>query len=301
LVYSFGSGTQGQLGINSTPAAKPIPTKLPLENIVQISAGSYHNLVLNEQGQLFTWGHAENGRLGDGQDEEDAIVPIELKALSQVSVRAIASGVAHSLVLTKSGEVYAWGYGEFGQLGIGSNPVSQSVPVLVPITGIVGIACGWRHSLAFKANGELYAWGWNDCGQVGNGTQQDQLTPVLIPGVDVVAAFCGGKHSMVITRNGELYGWGKNEDEQLSPGWGAEVLTPQLMDIPGVSPPKAHWNTHMHHFYCMRWKLRPCNFAILYLMWLGERDEQSTFFELHDIVFLLSMTLLSLPVGSTES
>lgn len=103
------------------------------------------------------------------------------------------------------------GYGEYGQLGIGTLPASHPWPTAVNgLPPVVGVACGWRHTLAFTgrrhklfinpvATGDLYAWGWNDCGQLGDGTLTDRPSPKHIPGIDVVATFCGGKHSMALT------------------------------------------------------------------------------------------------------
>ena len=43
----------------------------------------------------------------------------------------VACGSAHSLCITESGEVYVWGRGKSGRLGLGSSTRDRHLPVLV--------------------------------------------------------------------------------------------------------------------------------------------------------------------------
>eukprot|EP01127_Copromyxa_protea_P021349 TRINITY_DN7311_c0_g1_i2.p1 TRINITY_DN7311_c0_g1~~TRINITY_DN7311_c0_g1_i2.p1 ORF type:complete len:453 (-),score=54.40 TRINITY_DN7311_c0_g1_i2:125-1483(-) len=297
FVWSFGSGTQGQLGTGTTPSGSPPKKVKQLKDVVQISAGSYHNLALTADNKIYSWGHGENGRLGNSLDSSDDVpLPTEITSLSDIDIKCIASGVAHSMVVTKSGTVYGWGYGEYGQLGIGHSPINHSIPTkIASISKVAGVACGWRHTLAFTESGLLYAWGWNDCGQLGDGTLVDRASPVLISGLDVVSAFCGGKHSMVLTRKGQLYAWGKNEDGQLWSDWKDPINKPKKLDIYKLNMSTVHWSTHSHPYYCLRWKLNQCMEKLL-LLWLAKNDRGSIVYALNDIAFLITVTLLSIPV-----
>ena len=63
---------------------------------------------------------------------------------------AIAAGVNHSLALTKSGRVIAWGCGnDYGM--INSNFGQCGVPASAT-HGVSAISAGYAHSLALKAN-----------------------------------------------------------------------------------------------------------------------------------------------------
>lgn len=58
-VFSWGSNSYGQLGIDSVVYQAPYPMlveDLCHENIVDISAGQYHNLALTSEGRLYSWG-----------------------------------------------------------------------------------------------------------------------------------------------------------------------------------------------------------------------------------------------------
>ena len=37
-----------------------------MENIVSITAGSYHTLAIDEDGDLWSWGYNEYGQIGNG-------------------------------------------------------------------------------------------------------------------------------------------------------------------------------------------------------------------------------------------
>jgi len=82
-------------------------------------------------------------------------------------VVAIAAGERHSLALTDSGDLYAWGENGDGQLGTG-NTTDSNVPVLI-LSGVSSIGAGYRHSLAVKTDATAWAWGKNAGGQLDTG------------------------------------------------------------------------------------------------------------------------------------
>ena len=59
---------------------------------------------------MYSVGLGTNGRLGQG-NTNTLEVPEEIDQLNQVGVKKLAAGCRHSLALTESGDVYAWGYG----------------------------------------------------------------------------------------------------------------------------------------------------------------------------------------------
>ena len=108
-------------------------------------------LALSSTGQVLAWGDNRNGQLGDGTTTGSS-TPVAVSLPSGTTVTAIAGGLLHSLALTSSGQVLAWGNNAYGQLGNGtttssSTPVAVSVPSGTTITAIAG---GWEHSLAIQ-------------------------------------------------------------------------------------------------------------------------------------------------------
>lgn len=61
-----------------------------------------------------------------------ASAPRLLEGLKATGVKAVAAGGSHFAVISQSGEVYVWGNGENGQLGLG-HLVSQPSPRLLKL------------------------------------------------------------------------------------------------------------------------------------------------------------------------
>ena len=77
-----------------------------------------------EQGtELYTWGQGVLGQLGHG-DEKPQNQPRLIVSFLGTNVKSVSCGNQHTAVLLESGEVYSFGRGNFGQLGLGSLQVS---------------------------------------------------------------------------------------------------------------------------------------------------------------------------------
>lgn len=113
----------------------------------------------------------------------------------------IECGAQFSLALTKFGQVWTWGKGDYFRLG---HNVEQHVrkPTLVEaLRGkkISHVAVGALHCLAVTETGQVYAWGDNDHGQQGNGTTVVNRKPTLVQGLEtsrIVKVACGSSHSI---------------------------------------------------------------------------------------------------------
>jgi len=67
---------------------------------------------------LFTWGLGSKGQLGHGNCENQN-TPQLVKSLENVFLKSVKLGWQHSICLSVTGAVYAWGCNEDGQLGHG--------------------------------------------------------------------------------------------------------------------------------------------------------------------------------------
>ena len=68
-LYSWGSNRYGQLGIAGTNTYKiNMPTLMNLPHgvgkVVDFSCGEEHCALLNQDGEVFTWGYGNDGQLG---------------------------------------------------------------------------------------------------------------------------------------------------------------------------------------------------------------------------------------------
>lgn len=158
-------------------------------NVKAITAGSQHSLYVTENGDLYVMGGNTYGQLGDGTTISR---PLPVKVASNVKTVAangLSGYTSHSLYVTKSGELYAMGGNDFGQLGDGTI-IRRSTPVPVA-SNVKIIAAGGRHSLYVTELGELYSVGYNGFGQLGDGTTIDRHEPVIVAGIVNIAAISG--------------------------------------------------------------------------------------------------------------
>ncbi|MBA0829265.1 hypothetical protein Goarm_013882, partial [Gossypium armourianum] len=64
------------------------------------------------------WGRNQNGQLGLGTTE-DSPVPQKIKAFQGISIKMVAAGAEHTAAISKEGALYGWGWGRYGNLGLG--------------------------------------------------------------------------------------------------------------------------------------------------------------------------------------
>lgn len=95
-VYNFGRNTYGQLG--EERARSWLPEKLNVDNLKCLSLGSEHNLAVNRNGKVFSWGWNEHGNCGTG-DVEDKNRPQRVLIDNAVQVSA---GTGQSFAITIS-------------------------------------------------------------------------------------------------------------------------------------------------------------------------------------------------------
>ena len=119
--------------------------------------------------------------------------------------KQITAGRSHTCALSELGDVYCWGYGEYGQLGSGTT-LDNSISVLVQgLEDVVAVSAGSYHTCALHEGGEVYCWGNGDYSQLGNGSTLDSSVPVLVQGFEnAVVVSAGGGHNCVLREGGEI-------------------------------------------------------------------------------------------------
>jgi alpha-tubulin suppressor-like RCC1 family protein len=238
-VLAWGNSYSGQLGNGTTTSSStPVVVSLPSGTVVTaIGGGSNNSLALTSTGQVLAWGLNSSGQLGNGTTV-DSTTPVAVN-IPGTTITAIAGGSAHSLALTSTGTVLAWGNNTYGQLGNG-NTTNSSTPVVVSLasgTTVTAIASGSMssgvHSLALTSAGQVLAWGLNNYGQLGNGTTTTfSATPVSVSlpsGTTVTAIAAGSFHSLALTSTGKLLAWGGNGFGQFGNGTTTGSNTPVLV------------------------------------------------------------------------
>ncbi|ORY08101.1 RCC1/BLIP-II protein [Basidiobolus meristosporus CBS 931.73] len=140
-VYVFGLNKHGLLGVAPQELGTsfvPIEVKFPtLQDagipIVDLSSGWNHITVLDQQGNLHTWGRNDHFQLGiENTDESQG-----------KRVREFRCGSEHSIALCEDDECFTWGWNEHGNCGTG-DLANVSVPTrLLHVRHIRQVACGY--------------------------------------------------------------------------------------------------------------------------------------------------------------
>jgi alpha-tubulin suppressor-like RCC1 family protein len=237
LAFAAGDNLSGQLGNGgNSDSTVPVPVSLSGTGLASIGAGETHSLGVTATGQVRAWGNGTDGQLGNGTNASSN-VPVAVSLPPATTITAVAGGALHSLALTSTGQVLAWGNGSDGQLGNGTN-ASSNVPVAVslpPATTITAIAAGTVHSLALTSTGQVLAWGDNAGGQLGDGTTNPSNVPVAVslpPGTTITAIAAGNIHSLAVTSTGAVLAWGFNADGELGDGGNTNSDVPVATMLP---------------------------------------------------------------------
>lgn len=230
------SGEYGRLGHGDEvrQATPKLVEGLQNKAVIFVAAGGFHTAAIVDGGSLWTWGGGYFGQLGHG-DETDRKTPKMVKGVQQTVAHVIACGTHHSLMLTESQEVWTWGSGEFGKLGI-SDEEKHTEPVMITAlqgVQIIDVSTGGFHSCALTNQGQMYTWGGGDKGQLGHGDENNQNLPVVIEalrGKKVIKMSSGMHHTMALLDNGDVYSWGSGEYGRLGHDDEQMQTTPLLID-----------------------------------------------------------------------
>jgi alpha-tubulin suppressor-like RCC1 family protein len=185
-LWVWGTNQESQLGLGEgAPKVIETPRRGPSfpSPRVDLAPGVCHVIALTRDGSLWTWRSKEAGRLGIPHEDHSFIkIPHKIPVPDVVRVFA---GSGTSLVLTKNGALYIWGWGGFGQLGQSSGfDYYNHEPQMIFPSGVLDVACGWTHYLALLEDRTVWGWDHNDCKKI---TSQDvpevsNPVPIEIPG-----------------------------------------------------------------------------------------------------------------------
>ena len=203
-VHTCGLNDRGQCGSGDPQENRLAPGRVEaLADAVCVSAacGFEHTAVVTSSGDLFCFGSNDSGQCGCDSDVSCVTLP-RLVRLPRGGppprVAAVACGTSHTLAVTATGALFAWGANAAGQLGTGDTTPRRSPTPVQWLQGVVVTVCaaGDVHSCAVAASGDAYAWGRAASGVLGIAgeaapTSQQPASQQARPApAAVVAALC---------------------------------------------------------------------------------------------------------------
>lgn len=223
-LWSMGDNESGQLGIGKWGDTYHTPQKI-MENVLSVSNGAQHGIILDYRGRLYGVGDNKYGQLGLGSKQEFFPREIPIKQYA----------------LDTNGQ-------KIPKLDKDGNPVTDAMGAVIytfSYVTFVQISAGAYHSAALDKDGNVWLTG---------AAEKYQTFPfetnVLTTGVQYVAKWtkaklidpdtgleikashveCGFDFTVIVSRdNKKIYGWGCNERGEL--GIGEELTTANVKPI----------------------------------------------------------------------
>ena len=129
-------------------------------------------------------------------------------------------GARHTITLSNDGTLHSFGYNEQGQLGLGHNNFSVSLPTPIPnLPNINMVSCGDYFTVCVDVEGFIWSFGENHCGQLGTGKTTNFNVPQKLQNIPpVLSVSCGSDHTLIITNDSNLWSCGCNRYGQLCLG-----------------------------------------------------------------------------------
>ncbi|KAK3082491.1 hypothetical protein FSP39_012686 [Pinctada imbricata] len=153
-------------------------------------------------------------------------------------------GFASVILSTQNdGDIYVWGGGSEGQLGLGEETECPKPTLLDTADRVICISCGYYHTAFVTDQGEVFTFGESDGGKLGLGDEsvkaQEPIKVDLPEKAKEVA--CGGSHTVVLAKSGKVYTFGDGSNGQL--GHGNKILQ-------SASPVPLHLSQKVAHVAC---------------------------------------------------
>ena len=115
--------------------------------------------------------------------------------------------------VTRSGEVFNWGNGDYGRLGHGDETNQYTPKRAEALVGVkvTMVSCRGHHTAVCTEDGHVYTFGQGKYGQLGHGGKENRTSPALVQalqGKRITQVQCGRFHTMAWTSSGYVFTWG---------------------------------------------------------------------------------------------
>lgn len=235
-VFAWGEGYYGNGSENMKIFLRPHEIE-GISNAKQAVRGKNHNLVLDENGNVWGWGSNSNYPMSSSLYEK-VTKPTQIPLLSDVA--QIAAGAEFSLFLKNDGTLWGVGKNNMGQLGQDSLSENISEPIQIKFDdspAIKYIDAGEEYAVA-ASDTAIYVWGTNSYGQMGKNPETPNLkfTPVKLAvpldvGEVITKISAGTRFGLILTNLNNVYVWGDNKNGEYGRGDKINTFVPTKIDL----------------------------------------------------------------------
>ena len=217
-VFIFGSNHYGKLGIGkyaNTLRFTHEPQKIDLPPIREVCCGSFFNICLSEDGEVFSFGRNSKGELGLGNNV-DYNLPQKIESLKDVDF--IECGIDFSFAKCNNA-VYCWGNNTKGQLGNGNTTnINEPTKCNNWPDDVIDIKCGSAHTLVLTSTQEVYSCGdplYGSLGRICEFVSESTELKKIDCLSEIIKIECGWSSSMCVDIHGSIFVFGDNHNGQL--------------------------------------------------------------------------------------
>ena len=242
VLFVWGGGEHGELGIGSKGGAVPRPRWAPRwepgpahQDSIRGTSREHHREMKQP---LLALTPTRINLPAVSMDGSTMIVGLH-GVFRRCRVRQIAAGARHTGIVTDAGDLLMCGWGESGKLGLGDE-ADRTTPTMVDRAlfghdAVLMVACGERHTAALTEGGVVYTCGRGLEGQLGHGDAENQRVPTRIPTAQfnngrVVMLTAGKRHTVALSEEGHVFTWGHGGNGQLGQGSAEDLLSPRLLE-----------------------------------------------------------------------
>ena len=230
VVYAFGRGDSGQLGIGRDEGFIIVPSASAVADAAKATTAPAPG---EAAAQLLT------------------ATSYNVRTPRRLAMSAFAPPLAPSPATAGPGSPQSGGGGGGGKRRPSPRRSSSLASAEVVPWRASSVACGAFHSAAISAAGDVLTWGKEDHGMLGHGHgSMDQWSPRVVDRHElggggggeaaadwrIVGVACGGWHTCAATASGAVYAWGRGEYGRLGLGDDRSRPRPELVAslAPGV-------------------------------------------------------------------
>ena len=201
----------------------------------------FSSLLYFFQGQVWSSGIGNQGQLGHG-NAESSHEPKIIEALLGIRIVKIAAGGWHSIAISDEGDVFVWGWNNYGQLGLKTEDgsiektnennflISDSIPDknLEPIQ--IQFVPTVLEITTYKNNNSLM-----DSKDLSDNIESPFKIPKTLESlhefhenVSIVDICCGSRHTLALSQDNKVYAWGWNKYGQLGVKQNGKIIQGEI-------------------------------------------------------------------------
>ncbi|XP_025077911.1 ultraviolet-B receptor UVR8-like [Pomacea canaliculata] len=218
-------GHSGDVGF-SDAMVDPCSLEGSSGGVSAVACGSSHTVLVTGSGQIYVWGNGNSGQLGCGDQTsrwKPTQIHLSLRLPPGATIRSVACGSRHTMVVLTNGHVYSFGNNFYAQLGYNfreknykENQVERQclyrVASICFQKGVPGRSVFCKRVALEKTNSQTSAVG-------------------VLVSRPVRQVSCGDKHSLFLFDDGDVAAVGNNAHGQIGDGGHQESVVPKPVEL----------------------------------------------------------------------